>query len=105
MAVRDDAFRLAVWHAWGQRCAWCDEPVAFNEMELDDAIAKSLKGKDLEQALSEQNLSDNYDTEGTENLVPACGRPCNRRKRAQRLPTTGAVSAVLEKGTRAGTDH
>ncbi len=66
-------------------------------MELDHAIAKTLKGEGLKEALAEQNLADDYNLEGTENLVPACGRPCNRRKRAQKLPTTGAVSAVLER--------
>lgn len=65
-------------------------------MEIDHAIPESLKGADLSQALSEQSLPEDYDVQSTVNLVPACGRPCNRRKRAKRLPMTGAVSAVLE---------
>ena len=59
--------RIKVWNKYGQRCAYCGEPITYKEMQVDHLKPKAFGG------------SDDFD-----NLMPSC-RTCNHYKRALSL--------------------
>lgn len=79
----DDLIRAALWEAYGKRCFWHGEPIAFAELEIDHLIPESLEKKPLElkKILNIASLPMDYDLQALQNLVPSCGT-CNGKKSA-----------------------
>jgi WD40 repeat protein len=99
----DKLHRFALFKAWDERCAWCEEPMAFNQMEVEHIIPKSLVGTELANALNIHGLADDYDLDALMNLVPSCRR-CNRDKGRRLAPKVPSVTLLLDEArTRART--
>ncbi len=75
----DSLIRFALWEVWGQRCAICRVYSLFQNTQTDHLIPETISIDRLAQIREERNLSDDFDLNGLENLVPACSQ-CNRRK-------------------------
>ena len=73
--------RRAIWQVHGKRCAYCRDPLSFAEAEIDHVLPESLakNADEWHRIRSEQGLTDDFDIDGFENLLPSC-RPCNSRK-------------------------
>lgn len=97
MARRDAAFRLAMWKAWNERCAWCHNALDFGDMEVEHLIPKSLKGEMRWEVLKAHGLAEDYDLDSTQNLGPAHGHPCNRAKASSPLPDSPRIALLLAK--------
>jgi 5-methylcytosine-specific restriction endonuclease McrA len=78
--------RRAFWEAHGRRCAYCREPLSFEQLEIDHIMAESLlkDAERWERVRAEHGLPADFDLRGYENLQPSCAS-CNARKRAQPL--------------------
>lgn len=68
--------RLALLEAWKNACYWCKKPVDYTITQIDHILPKSLKGKELTEALASYGLRDDYDLHAPYNLAPICS-PCN----------------------------
>jgi hypothetical protein len=74
------ALRHALWIAHKEKCVYCDQPLAFGELEIDHIIPESYsKNLALPSLLQQLELPPDFDLKSTENLLPAHGR-CNRKK-------------------------
>jgi hypothetical protein len=75
--------RYAIWTAHSKRCAYCQEPLKYADLEIDHIIPQSLRKNStrLQNLLAQLSLHANYDLDSLENLLPAHGG-CNRRKKA-----------------------
>ncbi len=93
------SLRFATFLEWRQRCVWGHEPIAYDEMELDHLIPKSLAGQELSEALEMHSLPDDYDLESTRNKVPAC-RQCNGIKSKRIPPLAPGLTFLLEDAAR-----
>lgn len=91
----DDLVRAALWEAYGKRCFWHGEPIAFAELEVDHLIPESLEKKPLElkKILKSASLPTDYDLQGLQNLVPSCGT-CNGKKSAEVYKIPRLISLV-----------
>ncbi len=94
-----DPIRLGLFLAWRQRCAWCDGPLTFSEVEVDHVIPQSLDGPALAEVLALHGLPSSYNVQGLQNLVPACGR-CNGKKGKRPPPATPVIALLLERAAR-----
>jgi hypothetical protein len=96
--------RRAIWEAHAKRCAYCGDPIAFRDVEIDHIVPESFAEKltDWERTRSELGLPANFDLRSLGNLVPAC-RSCNQRK-SDRLLLPGRavieISRAMEKAPR-----
>jgi hypothetical protein len=75
--------RIAIWTAHSKRCAYCEEPLKYTDLEIDHIIPRSLgkKPKELQNLLVQLSLQANFDLDSLENFLPAHGG-CNFRKKA-----------------------
>jgi hypothetical protein len=75
--------RFAIWTAHSKRCAYCEEPLKYSDLEIDHIIPRSLRKKpqELQNLLTQLSLQTNFDLDSLENLLPAHGS-CNFRKKA-----------------------
>ncbi|WP_146088926.1 HNH endonuclease [Nocardia cyriacigeorgica] len=77
--------RLALLHAWSERCYWCKTKRQFSEVEIDHVIPRSLTKAQQDQ-LVEQLLGTDavpgFDVDAVTNLAPSCRNPCNSEKSA-----------------------
>jgi hypothetical protein len=75
--------RIAIWTAHSKRCAYCEEPLKYTELEIDHILPQSLckRPQELQDLLTLLSLPANYDLDSLENLLPAHGS-CNSRKKA-----------------------
>jgi 5-methylcytosine-specific restriction endonuclease McrA len=76
--------RFAIWTAHSKRCAYCEEPMKYTDLEIDHIIPQSLRKKpqELQNLLVQLSLHANFDLDSLENLLPAHGS-CNFRKKAR----------------------
>jgi hypothetical protein len=95
MAKLDQAFRVALWDEWGHTCAWCGNPLDLEDLEVEHLVAKGLEAEDLAKELARHGLPADLDVDATRNLVPAHGRPCNRRKAMKPLPDSPIIDNLL----------
>lgn len=93
------SLRFATFLEWGQRCVWRHEPIAFDEMELDHLIPKSLAGRQLSEVLEMHALPHDYGLESTRNKVPAC-RQCNGSKSKRIPPKAPGLTFLIEDAER-----
>jgi 5-methylcytosine-specific restriction endonuclease McrA len=101
-----DATRFAIYTKWPQKCVWCQEPVAYRDVEIDHMIPKSLadasaddaaeRAKELEELIRLHGLPADFDVHSEENLAPSCRR-CNGFKGDRPPPVSGFVGLVLER--------
>jgi hypothetical protein len=87
------AFREALWRAFGQACFYCELPLEYSAMEIDHLIPESTSLNDLMAIKGRLGLPQSFNTTGYENLAPACAT-CNGRKRALPL-ADGALMIKL----------
>lgn len=75
--------RYAIWTAHSKRCAYCQEPLKYADLEIDHIIPRSLRKKpqELQNLLTQLSLLADFDLDSLENLLPAHGS-CNSRKKA-----------------------
>lgn len=74
------ALRHCLWLVHNSKCAYCDEPLSFGEMEADHIIPERYwDDSALPALLADLGLPSTFDLKSTSNLLPAHGR-CNRRK-------------------------
>lgn len=77
----DPVTRLAMWEAYGHRCAYCTRWIMYDAFQIDHVVPQRILGDaELLRTLSEAlDLPDEFDYQGLENLIVTCV-PCNRRK-------------------------
>ncbi|MBQ1818098.1 MAG: hypothetical protein II124_05620 [Clostridia bacterium] len=80
----DRLLRKALYHAYGEKCVYCGEPIAYKEMQVDHILATNhVDPKDAETKKYIDELEKSgFDTSNpdyVENYLPVCG-PCNRLK-------------------------
>jgi hypothetical protein len=75
--------RIAIWTAHSKRCAYCEEPLKYTDLEIDHIIPRSLRKKpqELHKLLVQLSIHANFDLDSLDNLLPAHGS-CNFRKKA-----------------------
>ena len=75
--------RIAILTAHSKRCAYCEKPLKYADLEIDHIIPRSLSKnpQELQNLFAQLSLDANFDLDSIENLLPAHGR-CNRRKKA-----------------------
>ncbi len=75
--------RIAICTAHAKRCAYCEEPLPYADLEIDHIIPQSLRKKpqELQNLLVLFSLPANFDLDSLDNLLPA-HRRCNLRKKA-----------------------
>jgi hypothetical protein len=75
--------RYAIWTAHSKRCAYCQEPLKYADLEIDHIIPRSLRKnpQELQNLFAQFSLQVDFDLDSLENLLPAHGG-CNRRKKA-----------------------
>jgi hypothetical protein len=75
--------RYAIWTAHSKRCAYCQEPLKYADLEIDHIIPQSLRNnpQELQNLFAQLSLDANFNLDSLENLLPAHGG-CNRRKKA-----------------------
>lgn len=100
MAGFDPALRVAMWDAWDHKCAWCGNPLDLEDLEVEHLIAGGLESDERSVELARHRLPENFDLDSTENLVPAHGRPCNRRKAMKPLPDSPVIAVLREDATK-----
>jgi len=76
--------RIAIWTAHSKRCAYCQEPLKYPDLEIDHIIPRSLcnKPQELQNLFAQLSLHANFDLDSLDNLLPAHG-DCNFRKKAR----------------------
>ena len=74
---------MAIWTAHSKRCAYCEEPLKYADLEIDHIIPRSLlnKPQELQNLLALLSLPAGFDIESLNNLLPTHGN-CNFRKKA-----------------------
>jgi 5-methylcytosine-specific restriction endonuclease McrA len=75
----DVNLRTALWHANDKRCFYCQELVAFRDLEVDHLIAKSIEKDRLSCLLKDLSLEPSFSVDSPVNLVPTHSN-CNARK-------------------------
>jgi hypothetical protein len=72
--------RHAIWLAHKRKCAYCTEPLAFSEVDIDHVIPENMLGKpQLPELLARLDLPTDFDLFSHRNLLPA-HRRCNLAK-------------------------
>ncbi len=76
--------RKALYHAYGEKCMYCGEPIAYKEMQVDHILATNHvdPGDDETKKYIEELEKNRFDISNpdyVENYLPVCG-PCNRLK-------------------------
>ena len=76
--------RYAIWIAHSKRCAYCQEPLKYADLEIDHIIPRSLRKnpQELQNLIAQLSLDANFDLDSLENLLPVHG-DCNSRKKAR----------------------
>jgi 5-methylcytosine-specific restriction endonuclease McrA len=76
------ALRRAMWESHKCLCCYGYHPLEFGDLQIDHVIPEAVIDDAVEWArtVAALNLPADFDPQGLENLVAACG-PCNRRKR------------------------
>ena len=76
--------REVVYNKCNGRCAYCEEPLKFENMEVDHIFPKHLKHFLKSAKMRELYKLSFTDINDPENLLPSC-KPCNIHKRG--IPT------------------
>lgn len=76
--------RIAIWTAHSKKCAYCEEPLNYADLEIEHIIPKSLRKKPtgLQKLIAQLALPADFDLDSLENLLPS-HRRCNFRKKAR----------------------
>lgn len=72
--------RVAIWRANSERCLYCEEAIAFRDIEIDHLIPKSIAPDALQRLTEKLGLDAAFALDSTRNLVPT-HHGCNRKKR------------------------
>jgi hypothetical protein len=89
--------RYVLLQKWQFRCAWCGQPLLYENMEGDHLVPEWLAGQRLAEVLRGLGLPDDYDLQSTRNRAPLC-RNCNNRLKGPRPPRfLPAISEILER--------
>lgn len=73
--------RVAIWTAHSKRCAYCGEPLRYQDLEIDHVLPQSLikSPGELNELISKLALASDFSIAALGNLVPAHGT-CNSKK-------------------------
>ncbi len=99
----NDVTRLALFQAWHEKCVWCQTPLAFNEMEVEHLLPKSLAGTERTKVLQAHGLEESFDLDALENMAPSC-RSCNGRKGKRTPPVAPLITTLLDTANRKAPD-
>lgn len=91
--------RVALWRAAKQRCFYCGQPVAFNDLEIDHIIPESTSVERRTELVRKLELGSDFHINSMQNLVPT-HHDCNRRKSSLELPI-GRLVLALERWKKA----
>ena len=72
--------RVALWKANSERCLYCEEAIAFRDLEIDHVIPNSTAPNALQSLKEKLGLDAAFALDSTRNLVPT-HHDCNRKKR------------------------
>lgn len=83
--------KYALWVAFGKKCFYCGEPLAFSDVTIDHIIPEKLLGKPslLKQLLEDYEILasvPDFEINSYHNWVPSHGTKCNTRKGAHPFP-------------------
>ncbi len=73
----DPVVRVTLWNAYIKKCFYCNNPIPYNNFQIDHLIPDSL-GKN--KAIALYDLQEDFELNSYYNLVPSCFT-CNNRKR------------------------
>ena len=73
----DPITRRTLWNAYNKKCFYCNNPIPYNNFQVDHLIPKSLE---KEEAIILYDLQEDFELNSYYNLVPTCFT-CNSRKR------------------------
>jgi HNH endonuclease len=75
------ATRIGIWQAYSRRCAYCGDPIALGDLDIDHIVPEMLNDKkeELERAKANLGLQADFEVNSLGNLVPA-HRRCNLAK-------------------------
>ncbi|UPW06991.1 hypothetical protein M1C57_24200 (plasmid) [Rhodococcus pyridinivorans] len=99
---KDKILRLALLEAWGYTCYWCDEPLDYNDTEIDHVVPRSLKPDELDEMLDDlfrgkPRERAMFQIDAPSNLAPICaGSRCNREK-GKRMFSSGRFEVKFMK--------
>ena len=97
------AEHFAIWRVYGQKCFYCEQPLAFTEITIDHVVPEHISD-DAEQLRAIKilyGLDTDFSINDYCNWVPAHPH-CNRGKAATVYPATPALIMILEKAQRKG---
>ena len=86
--------RVALWRANSERCLYCEEAIAFRDLEIDHVIPDSTAPNALQSLKEKLGLDAAFALDSTRNLVPT-HHDCNRKKRATQF-TENSLRYYLE---------
>lgn len=92
------ADRYAFFLAYDRVCAYCREPLRFDDFEIEHIVPRRLSEDSVEwqRVLQTLGLPEDFDVESDRNRMAACGR-CNRRKAGELLLSIGILLNFAEK--------
>ena len=97
------AERFAIWHVYGQKCFYCEQPLAFMEITIDHIIPEYISddAEQLQAIKIQYGLNTDFSINDYCNWVPAHPH-CNRGKGTTIFPASPALIVILEKVQRKG---
>jgi hypothetical protein len=97
------AEHFAIWHVYGQKCFYCEQPLAFREITIDHIIPEHISddAEQLQAIKIQYGLNTDFSINDYCNWVPAHPH-CNRGKGTTVYPATPALIMILEKVQRKG---
>lgn len=97
------AEHFALWRVYGQKCFYCQQPLAFTEVTIDHIIPEHIAddAEQLQAIKIQYGLDADFSINDYGNWVPAHPH-CNRGKGTTIFPPTPAFIMILEKVQRKG---
>jgi hypothetical protein len=97
------AEHFSIWRVYGQKCFYCEQPLAFTEVTIDHIIPEHISddAEQLQAIKIQYGLNTDFSINDYCNWVPAHPH-CNRGKGTTVYPATPALIMILEKVQRKG---
>jgi hypothetical protein len=87
--------RQAIWLAYGRKCFYCRDPLAWDDLQIDHVVPERLAESDEQRRALFRDLAipDDWDLQADANLVASCSR-CNSDKLAL-VPSPNQMMILL----------
>jgi len=95
--------RFAIWRVYGEKCFYCEQPLAFTDITIDHIIPEHILDdpQQLEAIKIEYGLDADFSINDYCNWVPA-HQHCNRRKGTAIYSASPALIMILEDAQKKG---